>query len=58
MDTPATATRLDPRDYLARIGFTTPEHMDFQRPSSVLLQALHKAHMLAVPFENLSIHYG
>jgi len=58
MDTPATATRLDRRDYLARIGFTTPEHMDFQRPSSVLLQALHKAHMLAVPFENLSIHYG
>lgn len=58
MDTPATATRLDPRDYLARIGFTTPEHMDFQWPSSILLQALHEAHMLAVPFENLSIHYG
>jgi N-hydroxyarylamine O-acetyltransferase len=58
MDTPATATRLDPRDYLARIAFTPPAHIDFQRPSSVLLQALHKAHMLAVPFENLSIHYG
>ncbi|HEU4782859.1 MAG TPA: arylamine N-acetyltransferase [Ktedonobacterales bacterium] len=58
MDNPETATRLDPRDYLARIGFTTPEHMDFQRPSLILLQALHEAHMLAVPFENLSIHYG
>jgi len=58
MNTPETAIRLDPRDYLARIGFTTPEHMDFQRPSSILLRALHEAHMMAVPFENLSIHYG
>jgi N-hydroxyarylamine O-acetyltransferase len=27
-------------------------------PSLQVLQALHKAHMLSVPFENLSIHYG
>jgi len=58
MDNPETATRLDPRDYLARIAFTSPADSDFQRPSLVLLQALHEAHMLAVPFENLSIHYG
>ncbi|HEY1388638.1 MAG TPA: arylamine N-acetyltransferase [Ktedonobacterales bacterium] len=58
MDIPETATRLDPRDYLARMAFTTPTHSDFQRPSSALLRALHEAHMLAVPFENLSIHYG
>jgi N-hydroxyarylamine O-acetyltransferase len=58
MDNPETATRLDPRDYLARIAYTKPADSDFQRPSLVLLQALHEAHMLAVPFENLSIHYG
>lgn len=58
MDNPETAARLDPRDYLARIAFTASAHSDFQRPSLTLLQALHKAHMLAVPFENLSIHYG
>ncbi|HEY7343042.1 MAG TPA: arylamine N-acetyltransferase [Ktedonobacterales bacterium] len=58
MDNPETATRLDPRDYLARIAFATPPDSDLQRPSLRLLQALHEAHMLAVPFENLSIHYG
>ncbi len=58
MDTTAATTRLDPRDYLARIAFTMPAHIDFHRPSLTLLQALHEAHMLAVPFENLSIHYG
>ena len=57
MDTSATATRLNPRDYLARINFATPAHSDFHRPSLKLLQALHEAHMLSVPFENLSIHY-
>jgi N-hydroxyarylamine O-acetyltransferase len=57
MDTPA-ALRLDPQDYLARIAFTAPAHSEFQRPSLALLRALHEAHMLGVPFENLSIHYG
>lgn len=58
MDNPETTTRLDPRDYLARIAFTPAADSDIQRPSLALLQALHEAHMLAVPFENLSIHYG
>lgn len=58
MNTPATAPRLDSRDYLARIAFATPAYSEFHRPSLALLRALHEAHMLAVPFENLSIHYG
>ena len=58
MDTSTTATRLDPQDYLTRINFTAPEHSVFHRPSLTLLRALHEAHMLSVPFENLSIHYG
>lgn len=58
MDIHETAIRLDPHDYLARINFTAPAHSDFHRPSLLLLRALHEAHMLAVPFENLSIHYG
>jgi len=57
MDIPA-ALRLDSQDYLARIASTAPAHSDFQRPSLALLRTLHEAHMLAVPFENLSIHYG
>lgn len=48
----------DPHSYLARFGFATvPDHASVA-PSVQLLQALHQAHMLAVPFENLSIHYG
>jgi N-hydroxyarylamine O-acetyltransferase len=58
MDNPETVTRLDLRGYLDHIAFTAPMHGDFHRPSLTLLQALHEAHMLAVPFENLSIHYG
>jgi len=58
MDNPEIATRLDPRDYLARIAFAASAHSEFHRPSLALLRALHEAHMLAVPFENLSIHYG
>ena len=58
MDTVATASRLDPREYLARISFATPAYSEFHRPSLMLLKALHEAHMLAAPFENLSIHYG
>lgn len=49
---------LDIRAYLDRIRFTMPIDLSAPEPSLPLLQALHEAHMLAVPFENLSIHYG
>ena len=39
--------------YLARIGYAGPRHVD-----ATTLAALHRAHMLAVPFENLDIHLG
>jgi N-hydroxyarylamine O-acetyltransferase len=42
--------------YLTRIGQPSPA--GGAAPSLPLLRALHQAHMLAVPFENLSIHYG
>jgi N-hydroxyarylamine O-acetyltransferase len=40
-------------DYLARIGATRPVSADLQA-----LRDLQAAHLLAVPFENLSIHLG
>jgi N-hydroxyarylamine O-acetyltransferase len=40
-------------DYLARIGVTRPVSADLQA-----LRDLQAAHLLAVPFENLSIHLG
>ena len=40
-------------DYLARIGVTRPVSVDLQA-----LRDLQAAHLLAVPFENLSIHLG
>jgi N-hydroxyarylamine O-acetyltransferase len=55
MSTPAA---LDPRAYLARIGQPAPAAGAALEPSLPLLRALHQAHLLAVPFENLSIHYG
>jgi N-hydroxyarylamine O-acetyltransferase len=39
--------------YLARIGTPRP-----QRPDAAALLALHRAHLLTVPFENLSIALG
>ena len=39
--------------YLDRIGFA-----GVSAPSAETLRALHRAHMLAVPFENLDIHLG
>ncbi|HTR26667.1 MAG TPA: arylamine N-acetyltransferase [Terriglobales bacterium] len=42
---------LDVSAYLKRVGYTGP-----REPSSQMLIALHRAHMLAVPFENLDIH--
>ena len=56
-----TATRdsLDPRAYLERIAYApAPDDIAPLAPSLPLLAALHQAHLLAVPFENLSIHYG
>lgn len=54
----ATTPHLDPREYLERIQFLSCVSLDALKPSLHLLQALHEAHLLAVPFENLSIHYG
>jgi N-hydroxyarylamine O-acetyltransferase len=42
---------LDIGDYLTRIRYQGP-----LEPTLQTLQALHQAHLLAVPFENLSIH--
>jgi len=39
--------------YLRRIGLTAPVAADAE-----MLRALHRAHQIAVPFENLSIHLG
>jgi len=39
--------------YLDRIGYAGPTE-----PTAETLRALHRAHMLAVPFENLDIHIG
>jgi len=44
---------LDIRDYLKRINY-----QGSLEPTLPTLQALHEAHLLTVPFENLSIHYG
>jgi N-hydroxyarylamine O-acetyltransferase len=49
---------LDPQAYLRRIHFSAALDVAALQPSSRLLGALHQAHLLAVPFENLSIHYG
>ncbi len=46
------------KDYLARIDFSAPVGAPAPEPSLATLQALHLSHLLAVPFENLSIHYG
>jgi N-hydroxyarylamine O-acetyltransferase len=44
---------LDIRDYLKRMNY-----QGSLEPTLQTLQALHEAHLLAIPFENLSIHYG
>jgi N-hydroxyarylamine O-acetyltransferase len=44
---------LDVRRYLQRIGYEGPI-----APDPAVLSALHRAHLLAVPFENLDIHLG
>jgi N-hydroxyarylamine O-acetyltransferase len=55
---PTQSGRRDPRAYLERIAYTPAAAPATQAPSLPLLAALHEAHLLAVPFENLSIHYG
>ncbi len=45
-------------DYLERIHFPAPMDLDSLKPSASTLQTLHEAHLLSVPFENLSIHNG
>lgn len=42
--------------YLARIHYSA-ENPTALQPTLPLLKALHEVHMLAVPFENLSIHF-
>ena len=44
---------MDVDAYLARIGYTGA-----REPRADVLSHLHRAHMLAVPFENLDIHLG
>jgi N-hydroxyarylamine O-acetyltransferase len=46
------------KDYLNRIDFSAPLNAAAPEPTLATLQALHLSHLLAVPFENLSIHYG
>jgi N-hydroxyarylamine O-acetyltransferase len=41
------------REYLSRIGVALPA-----APDTAALRELHRAHLTAVPFENLSIHLG
>jgi N-hydroxyarylamine O-acetyltransferase len=43
--------------YLERIHFSADGVPTSFAPTLPLLESLHEAHMLAVPFENLSIHY-
>lgn len=51
--TPTTSTTGWVDDYLARIGAPRPASADLEA-----LRDLQSAHLLAVPFENLSIHLG
>ena len=44
---------MDTDAYLARMGYTGP-----REPTPETLRRLHRAHVLAVPFENLDIHLG
>ena len=39
--------------YLSRIGFS-----EAPRPDLATLQALHRAHLLAIPYENLDVQFG
>jgi N-hydroxyarylamine O-acetyltransferase len=58
MHNPDDSSFLDPRAYLERTHFSGALDLGAPQPTASLLGALHQAHLLAVPFENLSIHYG
>ena len=45
-------------EYLDRLNFGAQKGLLSREPTPQLLRAVHEAHLLAVPFENLSIHYG
>ena len=49
--------KLDLDAYLARIGYTGPAPGKSE-PSEAMLAALHRAHLAAIPFENLDIMLG
>jgi len=51
MQTQLSAAQLD--RYCARVGYAGP-----RQPSLATLRALHRAHLLAIPYENLDIHLG
>src|SRR5690242_3051518 len=44
---------MDLQAYLQRINYRGE-----QKPTAAILRELHRAHLLAVPFENLDIHLG
>jgi N-hydroxyarylamine O-acetyltransferase len=50
---PLTFKQMDIAAYIERIGYFGP-----LTPDSETLRGLHRAHLLAVPFENLDISYG
>lgn len=52
----STEHNLDPQAYLERMRFAASRD-DGLQPTVALLRALHEAHLLSTPFENLSIHY-
>lgn len=56
--TMVTATTLAPEPYLERIHCISELNRETLEPSLAQLRTVHEAHLLAVPFENLSIHYG
>jgi N-hydroxyarylamine O-acetyltransferase len=49
---------MDVQAYLHRIRYETPLTPGVDRPGIDLLRALHRAHLFAVPFENLDIALG
>lgn len=49
---------LSPRAYLDRMRYAGAVDLAAPQPSIRVLRDVHEAHLLAVPFENLSIHYG
>ena len=53
METERAISKLDVEAYLERLNYSGPI-----RPDIDTLRELHRAHMLAVPFENLDIHLG